>query len=153
MIGLGLLGAGARLRVHPELLSYAADSTTFYKAADFLVACSFSPSASSRLVELATRRMESTRQSVLYGDLLACNLFDVMDQLAAIKQNVVVICGADDQLTPVRYAQYLSGAMPHAQLCIIPNAGHMVMLEQPHLVADRLHSFLKDISFRPGEGY
>jgi hypothetical protein len=28
----------------------------------------------------------------------------------------------------------------------------MVMLEQPHLVADSLLSFLQDISFNPGEG-
>jgi pimeloyl-ACP methyl ester carboxylesterase len=153
VVGLGLLGAGARLRVHSEVLNYAADSTTFYKAADLLVTCSFSSSASPRLVELATRRMEAARQSVLYGDLLACNRFDVMDHLGSIKQNTLVVCGAEDQLTPVRYAQYLSSTIPNAQLCVIPNAGHMVMLEQPHPVAERLLSFLKDISFHPGEGF
>jgi pimeloyl-ACP methyl ester carboxylesterase len=152
VVGLGLLGAGARLRVNPELLNYAADLTTFYKAADLLVACSFSSCASPRLVELAAKRMEATRQSVLYGDLLACNRFDVMDRLGAIQQNTLVICGVDDQMTPVRYAQYLSNSMPNARLNVIPNAGHMVMLEQPQLVANSLLSFLKDISFHPGEG-
>jgi pimeloyl-ACP methyl ester carboxylesterase len=96
--------------------------------------------------------MEATRQSVLYGDLLACNRFDVMDRLGAIQQNTLVICGVDDQMTPVRYAQYLSNSMPNARLNVIPNAGHMVMLEQPQLVANSLLSFLKDISFHPGEG-
>jgi len=152
VVGLGLLGAGARLRVNPELLNYASDLTTFYKATDLLVACSFSPSASPRLVELASKRMEELRQSVLYGDLLACNRFDVMDRLGAVQQNTLVVCGADDQMTPARYAQYLSSSIPNARLTVIPNAGHMVMLEQPHLVANSLLSFLNDISFLPGEG-
>jgi len=152
VVGLGLLGAGARLRVNPELLNFASDLTTFYKAAELLVACSFSSKAPPRLVELAARRMEETRQSVLYGDLQACNQFDVMDRLGAIHQNTLVICGEDDQMTPVRYAQYLSSFMPNARLNVIPNAGHMVMLEQPLLVANSLQSFLNDITFRPGEG-
>jgi pimeloyl-ACP methyl ester carboxylesterase len=63
-----------------------------------------------------------------------------------------VICGDDDQMTPVRFAQYLSSFMPNARLNVIPNAGHMVMLEQPLLVANSLQSFLNDITFRPGEG-
>jgi pimeloyl-ACP methyl ester carboxylesterase len=152
VLGLGLIGAGARMKVRPELLSYISDSTTFYKATKFIVSSSFSPAAPPRLVELASRRMEVTRQSVLYGDLVACDHFDVMNQLDAIRQSTLVLCGADDQLTPVRYAQYLSRLIPNACLCVVPNAGHMVMLEQPHLVAERLLLFLKDISFYPGEG-
>jgi pimeloyl-ACP methyl ester carboxylesterase len=104
------------------------------------------------LVELAAKRMEENRQSVLYGDLQACNQFDVMDRLGSIQQNTLVICGEDDQMTPVRYAQYLSSSMPNARLNVIPNAGHMVMLEQPLLVANCLQEFLKDITYHPGEG-
>jgi pimeloyl-ACP methyl ester carboxylesterase len=152
VVGLGLLGAGARLRVNPELLNYAADLTTFYKASDLLVSCSFSPSTPAHLIELASKRMEATRQSVLYGDLMACNRFDVMDRLVEVRKSTLVICGADDQMTPVRYAQYLSNSIPNGRLSVIPDAGHMVMLEKPHLVANNLLSFLKDISFHPGEG-
>jgi pimeloyl-ACP methyl ester carboxylesterase len=152
VVGLGLISGGARLRVHPDLLNYAADLTTFYKATDLLVSSSFSSSTPHRLVELASRRMVETRQSVLYGDLLACNRFDVMDRLGSIQQPTLVVCGVDDQMTPLRYAQYLSSAIPNARLCAVPHAGHMVMLEQPRLVADNLQSFLQDISFSPGEG-
>jgi len=152
VVGLSLIGAGARLRVLPDLLNYAADQTTFHKATDLLVTYSFSSNAPSRLVELASKRLVETRQSVVYGDLLACNRFDVMDQLGMVKQPTLVICGADDQMTPLRYAQYLSNSIPNASLRVIPGAGHMVMLEQPHLVVDSLLSFLQDISFLPGEG-
>jgi pimeloyl-ACP methyl ester carboxylesterase len=152
VVGLGLIGAGARLRVSPELLKYAADPTTFLKAADLLIGCSFSANAPVSLTGLVTKRMESTRQSVLYGDLLACDHFDVMEHLESVKQKALVLCGAEDQMTPVRYAQYLVSSLPDAQLSIIPGAGHMVMLEQPQAVAERLSSFLKDVSFFPGEG-
>ena len=152
VVGLGLIGSGSRLRVQPELLNYAADQTTFYKAIDLLVTHSFSAHAPSRLIELATRRLSETRQSVLYGDLLACDRFDAMDQLSSVRQPTLVMCGADDQMTPLRFAQFLSNTIPDARLNIIPSAGHMAMLEQPDLVANSLFSFLQEISFLPGEG-
>jgi pimeloyl-ACP methyl ester carboxylesterase len=152
VVGLCLLGAGARLRVLPDLLNYLADHTTFYKAIDLLVACSFSTNTPTHLVELASKRLLETRQSVLYGDLLACDRFDVMDQLGAVKPPTLVICGEEDQLTPLRYAQFLANSIPDARLSVIPGAGHMVMLEKPDLVADSLQSFIQDISFHPGEG-
>jgi pimeloyl-ACP methyl ester carboxylesterase len=153
VVGLGLIGAGARLRVLPELLNYVADQTTFYKAIDLLVACSFSASTPARLVELASHRLVETRQSVIYGDLMACDRFDVMDHLGSITQPTLVVCGAEDQMTPLRYAQFLSRSIPDARLDVIPGAGHMVMLERPDRVADSLLSFLKDVSFLPGEGF
>jgi pimeloyl-ACP methyl ester carboxylesterase len=152
VVGLGLIGAGARLRVLPELLNYAADQTTFYKAIDMLVSFSFSANVPAWLVELASQRLVETRQSVLYGDLVACDRFDVMDHLGEVKQPAVVVCGAEDQMTPLRYAQFLASSIPGARLEVISGAGHMVMLEQPVRVADSLISFLKDLPFLPGEG-
>ncbi|OGN92491.1 MAG: hypothetical protein A2Z71_10300 [Chloroflexi bacterium RBG_13_50_21] len=152
VIGLGLISGGARLRVHQELLDYAADRTTFLKAADLLVSYSFSINTPPRMVELASKRMLETRQSVFNGDLQACDRFNVMALLKMIHQPTLVICGADDLLTPLRYAQYLSSNIPNARLSVIPEAGHMVMLEQPRLVAENLVSFLQDISFHPGVG-
>ena len=116
-----------------------------------MVSFSFSPATPTRLIELASQRFKAPRQSVFYGDLLACNRFDVTERLGMVQQDTLVICGADDQMTPVRFAQYLSSSIPNARLSIIPNAGHMVIMEQPRVVADSLLSFLKDISFHPGE--
>jgi pimeloyl-ACP methyl ester carboxylesterase len=153
VVGLGLVSAGARLRVQPELLSYVADQTAYFKAIDLLVSCSFSTHAPPRLVELASKRMLETRPSVLLGDLQACDRFDVMDHLGTVQQPALVMCGADDMLTPLRYAQFLASHIANAHLDVIPDAGHMVMLEQPGLVANSLLSFLHDLSFHPGEGF
>jgi pimeloyl-ACP methyl ester carboxylesterase len=141
--GLGLLGAGARLRVRPDILADSANPTTFYKAVDSIISAAFSPSADPRLVELAAKRMSETRPSVLHGDFAACNDFDLLERVTEISQPTLVLCGGEDQLTPLRNSQFLSGAIPNAFLEVIPGAGHMVMLEKPKEVVLVLEKFLE----------
>ncbi len=139
---LGLISTSARLRVLPELLADAANPTTFYKALDRILAMSFSPAASERMLDQARQRMMEIRPSVLYGDLLACDAFNVMDRLAEIEVPTLVICGTEDQMTPLRYAQYMANNIPDAQMVAIPQAGHMVMLEKPDEIAAIMADFL-----------
>lgn len=140
--GLGLLGSGARLKVHPDILTDSANPTTFHKAVDRIIAAAFSQSADPRLVELAAKRMAETRPSVLHGDFAACNDFDLLERVDEISQPTLVLCGSDDQLTPLRNSQFLAGAIPSASLEVIPDAGHMVMLEKPKEVVIALEKFL-----------
>ncbi|OGO71335.1 MAG: hypothetical protein A2Z49_10160 [Chloroflexi bacterium RBG_19FT_COMBO_56_12] len=151
VLGLGLVSTGVRLRVNPDLLDLASRSTTFNTAIAMVVANSFSPQASARLVELVTQRMLGTRPSVLHGDLMACTTFDVKEQVTALKWPVLVIGGTEDQMTPLRYSQFMADTIPDARLRIIPNAGHMVILEQPREVAAALDDFLRTIVYSPGE--
>jgi pimeloyl-ACP methyl ester carboxylesterase len=144
--GLGLVGAGARMRVRPDILADSANPTTFHKAVESLISGAFSPFADTRLVELAANRMAETRPSVLHGDLLACNEFDLTERLGEIKAPTLVLCGSDDQLTPLRSSQFLAGAIPDASLKVIPQAGHMVMLEKPNEVAFALQDYLATLS-------
>jgi pimeloyl-ACP methyl ester carboxylesterase len=142
-----LVGAGARLRVAPELLEQASNQTTFLNAVNTLISRSFSVHAPTRLIELAGRRMAETRSSVLYGDFLACDEFDVRDRLGELRQPTLIVCGAEDQMTPVRHAQFLASGIPQAALKLIPNAGHMVMLEQPQAVATAIGEFVGAIRY------
>lgn len=144
--GLGLIGAGARMRVRRDILEDCANPTTFHKAVDSLITGAFSQQASPRLVELATKRMLETRPSVLHGDLLACHEFDLTERLGEILAPTQVVCGSDDLLTPLRSSQFLSGAIPVATLKVIPDAGHMVMLEKPIETASVLQDFLANLS-------
>ena len=91
--------------------------------------------------------MAETRPSVLYGDFLACDAFDEIGRVASIRQPSLILCGADDQMTPVRYAQFLADGLPRATLKTIPDAGHMVMLEQPMAVAKALADFLVSVPY------
>lgn len=147
VLGLGLIGAGARLRVSPEITENASSSTTFHNAIQTLITQSFSENTPRKLVDQAAKRMAETRFSVLYGDLLACDAFDVMDRVSDIRCATLVLCGEDDQMTPKRYSQFLADQIPSARLQLVPEAGHMVMLEKPKMVADIILEFLDGIYF------
>ncbi len=72
----------------------------------------------------------------------------MMDSLETIARPTLILCGADDQLTPVRLSQYLATKIPGAQLEIVPEAGHMVIMEKPREVATRLENFLNENRWR-----
>ena len=143
--GLGLIGTGGKLRVHPELMNRTANPNTFQSAIDVIIQWAFSDHADARLRELAARRMAETRPAVLHGDFLACDEFNIMDRLGEIQKPCVIICGAQDNLTPVNYSQFLEDQIPHARMQIIPDAGHMVMLERPIAVQSVIMDFLNEI--------
>jgi len=146
VLGLGLVSSGARLRVHPALLQSTANAATFSTAVEQIMQWAFSPQFSPRKMELAARRMAETPPHVLHNDFLACDDFDVRGRLVEISQPTLVVCGSADQLTPVRFAEYLVAEIPGAHLKIIPGAGHMVMLEQPDTVAEVMGEFLEGLA-------
>ena len=82
---------------------------------------------------------------VLQGDFLACNAFDVVGQLEQIDLPTLIICGAEDKMTPIKFSELLDAGIANSQLHIVDNAGHMVMLEQPDIVAELLKKFIDDL--------
>jgi pimeloyl-ACP methyl ester carboxylesterase len=151
VLGLGLVGSGARLRVAPQILEYTASEAMFPLAVKFISDVEFGPSVNPRLKELAAQRMAEIRPSVIHGDFLACNQFDVMQRLGEISVPALILCGTEDFLTPVKYSEYLRDHIPAARLITFPGAGHMVMLEQPEAVANALAEFADSIRYRPGQ--
>jgi pimeloyl-ACP methyl ester carboxylesterase len=150
-LALGLLGGGARLKVSPDLIQSTSNPATLPQALQAIAEMAFSPVVEPRLKQLAMQRLAATRRTVLNGDFIACNRFDVMSQLAKIRVPTLVVCGADDRMTPPRYSEHLALSLKRAELVIVPDAGHMVMLERPKAVASALASFIKEIRYRPGE--
>ncbi len=147
VLGLVLVGSAAKLPVNPQLLDDSANPTTFHLAVDNMVSWSFGPDVPEDLVEMAGKRFAEVRPSVLHGDLIACDAFDVTGGVNDIVQPVLVICGSEDEMTPSRNSQFLADTLPAARLEIIPGAGHMVMIEKPQEVADVLRDFLAGISY------
>lgn len=144
-LGLGLVGAAARLQVASVLLQESDSPTTIHNAVEKMIRWSFSPSASEQLINLATKRLGETRQSVLHGDLFACNEFDITDRVSSIHAPTVILCGLEDKMTLFRHSQYLSSQIKGSVLYSIEGAGHMVMLEKPVIVANAVKSFLSTL--------
>ena len=126
---LVLVGAGARLKVLPALLEQL--ETDFPGAVEAICQYLFGPEAAPILVEAEKRRYLTVDWRLIRDDFLACNQFDVMERLGGIEMPTLVITGAADVLTPVKYGQYLKEQIPKAGLVVIPDAGHMVAREKP----------------------
>lgn len=139
LVGLGLVGTGARLKVHPQILELC--QTDFEKAVELVISWAFAEQADPALTDKARQQMRRNGQAALYRDFLSCSTFDVMHRLSEISVPTIAICGREDKLTPVKYSEYLQQNIPNAQLQIIERAGHMVMVEQPEAVTRVLKEF------------
>ena len=148
---LGLVGSGSKLRVSPVILQNASDPSTFMDAVHMVSDFSYSEHARIRLKEQGEQKLSETRPTVLYGDFLACDAFNVTDQLSKISAPTLIVCGADDKMTPQKYSELLRDDIPNARMEIVANAGHMVMLEQPEMVAMLLADFLNTIPYQAGQ--
>lgn len=148
---LGLVGSGAKLRVSPAILHSASNPFTFADAVQRISDFSYSEHASARLKELGGQKLSGTRPTVLYGDFLACDAFNAADQLPQISAPTLIVCGADDRMTPPKYSELLRDGILDARMEIVPGAGHMVMLEQPEAVANLLADFFNSIPFQAGQ--
>ncbi len=147
VIGLVLVGGGAKLKVSPQLIEAVESPSTYLSAVHLVVDWSFSAAAPQKMRELAEKRMAETRPSVLFADFKACNEFDVTDRLEEIQKPTLVLCGAEDKMTPPRYSQYLAEKIADASLVVVPQAGHMVQLEQPRRTLDAIQDFLGRIHY------
>ena len=67
-------------------------------------------------------------------------------ELPAITCPVLVACGEADQITPPDHAREMAAAMAHAQLEIVPGAGHMLTMEQPARVGALLQAWLAGLN-------
>lgn len=138
---VGLIGAGARMRVHPDILD-GLQTEDILPTLRLITKWAYGPDTSASEVERAAQQMAETPASVTYGDYAACNDFDVMGELERISAPALVLTGEQDKMTPPSYAEYLAEHIPRAQLSLVPNAGHYVMIEQPRAVTDALQGIL-----------
>jgi pimeloyl-ACP methyl ester carboxylesterase len=148
--GLGLLSCGASLPVTSDLLEDASNQTTYPQVLPVLLDLLFGPQADERLKERSGRLLAETRPAVLYGDLVACNTFNVIELLNRLIVPTLILCGTEDRMTPLQNSRALANAIPGSALQTIDGAGHAVMLEQPRRVAALLSVFLKTIPYTPG---
>ncbi|AFM24360.1 alpha/beta fold hydrolase [Desulfomonile tiedjei] len=141
LVALGLVGAGARLKVHPAFLEGLRDNKNkaLSMLADFCLSDSPDPVLHAKLRE---KFLDADAELIL-GDLGACNEFDVMGRLSEIDLPTCIIVGQEDKLTPVKYAKFLSESIKNSSLQIIPAAGHLVSMEQPLKFNEILSDFIR----------
>lgn len=138
--GLILIGTGARMRVLPELLEAA--RATPQKASSQLKELAIAPTTDASTLTTLVNEQVAPGPNILYRDLAACNNFDCMASIHEIRLPTLIISGAEDRLTPVKYSQYLHNQIAGSTLAIIPGAGHYVMREQPQAVNQAIEEWM-----------
>jgi len=141
--GLILVGTGARLRVHPDILS--AILRNYEEAARLIAGWAVSPSCGRVIKDRLARDMLKIRPEVTFDDFSACNKFDGMNDVEKISCPTLIICGTDDKLTPPKYSQYLHDKIRGSKLVVIPKAGHTVMLEEHRPFNGAVEAFLAEL--------
>ncbi|MFF2366993.1 alpha/beta fold hydrolase [Streptomyces sp. NPDC058122] len=72
--------------------------------------------------------------------------FTEHDKAAALarfaEMPVLVLAGVKDLVTPSEHSEAIADLLPDAELVLVPDAGHLVMLEHPEVVIDRLADLL-----------
>ncbi len=152
-LGIGLIASAAQLRVAPALLENTSSSATFMLAIQAINDLAFGPQADARLKEMSIQRMTEVRSSVLHGDFLACDAFNVVPRIGRLKTPALIVCGTNDKMTPLHFSQLMRDKMKNSLLHTVDGAGHMVMLENPPSVAGVLKLFLDGINYQPGSPY
>jgi pimeloyl-ACP methyl ester carboxylesterase len=140
MTGIILVGTGARLRVLPMILDGIMNN--FEETVRKINQFAFSRKVQADLIEKSLSFMLQCRPEVLYGDFLACDRFDLMNEVEKIVLPTLIVCGDDDQLTPVKYSQFLNSRIEGSKLEVLSNAGHMVMMEAAEGFNIRVREFI-----------
>ncbi|OGP89005.1 MAG: hypothetical protein A2156_05005 [Deltaproteobacteria bacterium RBG_16_48_10] len=144
MKGMVLVGTGARLKVLPVVLEGIRNH--FEETVKKIVQYAYSKKAAPELIDRGIEHLMNCRPQVLYGDFLACDRFDLMKEVEKINLPTLIVCGEEDELTPVKYSEFLHDHIKASKLEILPNAGHMVMMESPDAFNRKVKEFILGIN-------
>ena len=118
--------------------------------ADIMIPRLLSPATiqtKQELVNDVRTMIEASSVSAITADLTAmAQRPDSTSSLPSIACPTIVIVGELDLATPVADATLLADAIPAAQLSIIPEAGHLSNLEQPHAFNTLISSFAAQLA-------
>lgn len=144
--GIVIAGSGARLRVHHAYIN------TFEQAARgdvkkwHAMLEEMHRSAPEDYKREVIAQVKAIGPAVMLNDFLCCEKFDVMDRVQEIEVPALIICGEQDMMTPVKYAQYLGSKIPNSRVTIVPEGTHFVFAEQPGAVNKAIADFLQTIA-------
>jgi pimeloyl-ACP methyl ester carboxylesterase len=99
----------------------------------------------------AQRMLEATPIDVVAEFYPAFYLHEKVAALAAFREvPTLVLVGSEDLLTPPSHSEAIAAELPDAELVVVPEAGHLVLLERPELVNAWLAWLLEQAARRSG---
>jgi pimeloyl-ACP methyl ester carboxylesterase len=137
------VGGGVRMPVNPLIL----DGLKQDPAAVIGLAAKFSVAKQNRekFSSLLSDSLSRVDPEILHGDFSACSGLDIAEAVRRIRLPALVICGAEDKMTPPSLSQVIKESIPDARLALIEGAGHFVMMERPEAFNEALTTFVRSL--------
>lgn len=85
--------------------------------------------------------MMSLNRDFKYLDL---KRMKVRARLKEMKTPTLVIWGANDKFIPVKYAKVVHKEIPNSRLLLIPECGHVPMVEKPNEFVQAVEDFINE---------
>ncbi|WAU79260.1 alpha/beta hydrolase [Streptomyces sp. Qhu-G9] len=102
------------------------------------------------VARFAERLIEATPIDVVAEFYPAFTDHDKTEALACFAElPVLVLAGVKDLVTPSEHSEAIADLLPDAELVLVPDAGHLVMMEHPEVVIDRLADLLTRVGAVP----
>lgn len=148
--GLGLLGAAARMPVHPAMIASAKAGT--FDAVAMVSLWGLGPRAAMGgaaqpgqwMLASCQRLLERAPVGALAADLVACDAYaGGQDAAGRVACPTVVVAGERDIMAPLKGAKALAQAVAGATLATLAGAGHMMTMERPDETLDALRGLVK----------
>jgi pimeloyl-ACP methyl ester carboxylesterase len=130
--GLILIGAGARLRVTPEIFQMIDER--WPDCIDTLAKWSLAAGAPDELRAQVKSWHLTVGQGSTRRDYANCNAFDAMERIGSIRTKTLIVVGSADEMTPVKYSHFLHEKIAGSALTIVDGAGHLAHAERPDVV-------------------
>ncbi len=126
--GVILVGTGSKLRVAPMIFDLLHNDFESYIQAvgEFM----FHSSASEKMKAASQAEVRKCLPEIISRDFTVCNEFNIMDTIHELQIPTLILVGSNDQMTPIKYSQYLLDEISDSHMVVIDEAGHSVMLEQ-----------------------
>jgi pimeloyl-ACP methyl ester carboxylesterase len=142
--GIVAVSGGIKMPVNAALL----EGLKTNPAETMELICKFSLAKENREKFLAAliKSKPLTQTDVLRNDLMACDKLDLTQELSKINLKTLVICGAQDKMTPPDNSRQIAANIKGAKLKLIEGAGHMVMMEKPLEFNNELKIFAASIA-------
>ena len=97
-------------------------------------------------VEYLTSMIASTRIEVIADFYPALMSHDKLSALGVLSDTrALIICGDRDVLTPLAHSKAMAEELPKAELVVIPQGGHAVVLEFPEVVDEALQRLVESV--------
>ena len=151
MVKQALLGTLPHIQVHPNLLEAAQKNEhVAYEAVVGWGVGSKAQIGGNRapgawVTGASMRLLEASKPGVLGNDLNACNSWKAgLETCSKVLCPTLLLLGSNDKMTPPKGTRAMSEILRASSTITLPDAGHMMMVEQPEQTLDALIAFFEN---------